>query len=226
VFIRKAIDGTEYHTVHRELYGAEFEGRFPTHPAETVRIPVRDNREVVIRKYRDADAQEPGRVVIEKRYSSAREEIDDRCKALMQTGMTRDEAQRRVATEDSGLWARYRHEQAFPGCGPTNGPPADVTPPITKADVLQMAKARVATSADLDRLGALAELVRERDGQREFLETYRDYLLTQGREERDNAHLAKSQAATAHTWSVYDRMHHQRVRTRLFTVCNYYCKTW
>jgi hypothetical protein len=73
-------------------------------------ILLADGRQVKVCKYALAEGfGEGSRVrIAKKQYASAHEEIEDRCKALMQAhpGMTYDEALRKVATDDSGIMAR------------------------------------------------------------------------------------------------------------------------
>jgi hypothetical protein len=99
----------EYTTAHHWLYAAEAEGRLPTHAAETVRFPLQDGREVLVRKHRAAEAHAPGRVEIAKRYGSAGEEVEACVQEVRQASpaLSLDAAYAAVFKEDRALYDRY-----------------------------------------------------------------------------------------------------------------------
>jgi hypothetical protein len=184
LYVAKRITASDYLAVCQAI--AEGQAALDDPRTDHLAVLLKNGEQVKVTKFVPAQGYGAGaRVRIAKReYASAREEIEEKCKAYMQTGMSRDDAQRRVAADDSGLMARYRHEMLFGGLSNAGvqGPPVD-TEPLSKADVMQMAKTMVAKDAGTTLRDALATLVQQHPRESVFLNTYRDYHHGQGLDE-------------------------------------------
>jgi len=132
------------------------------------------------------------------------EEVEERCKALQEAspGLTRDQAQERVFRADPDLYERHvRAMRSGTGNPSANygpqGPPVDVTP-LTKAAVMQMAKAMITKQAGLTLREALAKLVQDYPREAIFLETYRQFHLNEGLDEHHGGTAAAPRMRTAY----------------------------
>jgi hypothetical protein len=188
-FVRKSITADEYQQLHRWLYTAEQAGTLPASPADVVRMALRDNRVAFVTSHGAVAETVPGQAIVEKAYGSAKEEIDARCKALTQTGMTLDAAMQKVANEDHTLWARYRHETAFPGH--PGGPQPDRQEGPTVKSILKMVDTMVAKSPEVPKRAVLEKLVQEHPYESVYLDVYRAYHNGEG----FHAHQAGTEAA-------------------------------
>jgi hypothetical protein len=177
-FVRKSISASEMQTLHQWLYSAEHAGTLPASPSDMVRMPLADNRVAFVTSHGAVTKTVPGTAIREQHYGSARQEIDARCKALMQTGLTLDAAQQKVANQDHTLWARYRHETAFPGH--PGGPQPDRQDRPTVAGVLKMADDMVAKASGVSKRQILEALVEEHRGEDVYLNAYRAYHNGEG----------------------------------------------
>jgi hypothetical protein len=199
LYVAKTIPAADYHTLAQAIRTGEPELNDPRTDHHAVLL--KNGEQVKVTKWAPAAGYAEGsRVrVAQRKYGSAREEIEEKCKNYMRDGMTRDDAQRRVAMEDSGLMARYRHEMLFGGLSNAGvqGPPADTTP-LTKADVLKMAEARVAKQAGVTTRDALAALVQEHPRESIFLDTYRAFHHGQGLDEHHGGRAATPRMRTAY----------------------------
>jgi hypothetical protein len=179
LFARKAMSGMEYTTVHKWLAQAERDNRLPM-PADTVHIPLADNRVLQVRRYGKADmAHEAGQVVITKAEATPGQVVHNRIARLRKDrpDLSYDAAAAEVFRQDPDLWQDY-----VMACrkGEANPRPVTKAQPVTYQDVCQEAERLMAREDGLTKRQAFERLAVEHPDQREFYEAYRRFHLSAG----------------------------------------------
>jgi hypothetical protein len=203
LYVAKTINAADYRFLVTTI--AEQQAALDHPRTASVPMLLADGRQINVCKYQPPDGFAEGQRVrvAKKPYANAGEEFAALvAEHQVQHRSTEAQAINAIAATHPGLWDAYAQDQRHGrNTGRRLSPTAPVAP--TAKSILEEATTLVAKSAGMTTVEALAQLVQQHGGQREYLDVYRQYVTTQGYVDHDAGQVAKSQVAPR---TVYDSL--------------------